>query len=396
MTIKFLDRGWATAIQEAAQAGHAELRIVCPFIMEQAAKRLLKAGAKPAIRVITRFNLDDFCSGVSSTSALRWLMEQGAEIRGVKSLHSKVYLFGPNHAIVTSANLTEAALRQNHEFGFVSKDPTVSAECRRYFEALWTVAGESLTEERLRGWEQKIEEIKVKALPAARVLGLGDEGTDVRLAEALLSKSGLFSATVPTQVAESDQAFVKFFGEGHNRAGMDWPVLAEADSNGSHWACSYPKNKRPRKVRDGALMFMGRMMQGGDTMIYGRAIGMAYKSRRDDASKADVAKRGWKKTWPHYIRVHHPEFVEGTLGNGVSLAELMDRLGAQAFASTQRNLAKGTGNTNPRRAYRQQAAVELSQEGAEWVNARLEAAFALHGRIPQEKIDALDLPQFSS
>lgn len=39
--------------------------------------------------------------------------------------------------IVTSANLTEAALYRNHEFGFLSDDETIVGECRSYFEALW-------------------------------------------------------------------------------------------------------------------------------------------------------------------------------------------------------------------------------------------------------------------
>jgi hypothetical protein len=41
----------------------------------------------------------------------------------------------------------------------------------------------------------------------------------------------------------------------------------------------------------------------------------------------------------------------------------MDTLGAESFAPTQRTTLRGEGNTDPRKAYRQQAAVELSAEG---------------------------------
>jgi hypothetical protein len=51
------------------------------------------------------------------------------------------------------------------------------------------------------------------------------------------------------------------------------------------------------------------------------------------------------------------------MNNGVSLNELMDTLKAHSFAATQRNSAKGQGNTDPRKAYRQQAAVELTSRG---------------------------------
>ena len=101
-------------------------------------------------------------------------------------------------------------------------------------------------------------------------------------------------------------------------------------------------------------MFMSRLVHSpNDTMIFGRAIGRRYEEGRDDASASDLARRPWKKDWPHYIRVHDGEFLSGTMENGVSLAELMDELGPLAFGSTTENLESGTGNTDPRKAIRQ-------------------------------------------
>ena len=90
---------------------------------------------------------------------------------------------------------------------------------------------------------------------------------------------------------------------------------------------------------------------------------MSYKEGRDDATASDISFRSWRQKWPHYIRVHHAEFVAGTLANGVRLSELMDELGANAFESTQRHAAEGAGSTDPRGAYRQQPAVKLSNLG---------------------------------
>ena len=108
-----------------------------------------------------------------------------------------------------------------------------------------------------------------------------------------------------------------------------------------------------------------------------------------------TSRRPWKEKWPHYVRVHHPEFVTGTLENGVSLAELMDSLGSNAFESTKRNAAKGSGNTNPRKALMQQAAVELSAEGFAWLNVNLEDAFAKFGKLPAAELGQLDQPSLS-
>ncbi|MEZ6081223.1 MAG: phospholipase D family protein [Pirellulaceae bacterium] len=89
-------------------------------------------------------------------SALRLLLDSGAAIRGIKHLHAKLYLFGSRRAVVTSANLTEAALVRNHEFGFVAEDSQIVTGCETYFNDLWAKAGADLTSARLTQWEQKV------------------------------------------------------------------------------------------------------------------------------------------------------------------------------------------------------------------------------------------------
>lgn len=80
------------------------------------------------------------------------------------------------------------------------------------------------------------------------------------------------------------------------------------------------------------------------------------------------------------------------MGNGVSPNKLMETLGADSFATTQRNATRGEGNTNPRSAYRRQPHVELSAEGLLRLSELLQEAFDAHGKIPQERPDKLDRP----
>ena len=140
-------------------------------------------------------------------------------------------------------------------------------------------------------------------------------------------------------------------------------------------------------------MFLGRFVEGpNDTRIFGRAIGFEHHDERDVATRHDIEERPFKERWSYYIRVHHPEFVAGEMGNGVSLNEMMDELGQDSFAPTQRNAAKGTGNVDPRHSYQQHAAVELSRGGRTWLNVRLERAFEEHGRIDAATLQGLDWP----
>ncbi len=84
--------------------------------------------------------------------------------------------------------------------------------------------------------------------------------------------------------------------------------------------------------------------------------------------------------------------VTAAMENGVSLNELMDTLAADSFAPTQRNALRGEGNTDPRKAYRQQAAIELSAEGFSWLGERLQAAFDTHGKVALDTLNQLDWP----
>ena len=193
-----------------------------------------------------------------------------------------------------------------------------------------------------------------------------------------------------------ERAWVKFFGNARNRVSPDVTVLEVLERTGAHWGGWYPVGRRPRSVREGAAMFLARLVTAhgvGDIAVFGRATAVAYVEGRDDATPEDLTRRPWKARWPHCIRVHDGEFIGGTLADGVSLGELMDALGSEAFASTQQNALAGRGNVDPRQAYRQQPAVRLSHEGREWLDARLDEAFARVGRLGNAELARLDWPR---
>ncbi|MBU7438593.1 phospholipase D family protein [Paraburkholderia fungorum] len=385
MDFRLVDKGWDREVEQAVSEDPSNASIVSPFIKKSAAIRLLSKQTSGNLKVITRFNLSDFASGVSDLSALRLLLDHGAEIRGLRNLHAKLYIFGSKRAILTSANLTEAALLRNHEFGFVSGDAGIVSECIEYFDRLWLKSCATLTRLKLEEWESIVSAHLARGGQYDALGNLPDFGADANLPPEVPGSS--------PWTQEASQGFVKFFGESRNRAPSTLSVLEEVKRSGSHWACTYPRGKRPRNVSDGAVMFMGRMTKDpNDIVIYGRAIGMRHKPDSDDASLADLALRPWKSAWPHYIRVHHAEFVAGTLANGFSLRMLMDEFGANSFASTQRNALKGSGNVEPRHAYNQQPAVELTLEAMAWLNKKLDSIFWEHGKLSPANLGLLDWP----
>ena len=385
MTIRLVDSGWGSELIEGLRGDPSELRIICPFIKVGALERLLKHRPK-GIQVITRLNLAEFTEGVSDISALHRLLEAGGRVRGIRNLHAKVYLFGSTRAIVTSANLTQSALDRNQEFGIVSQDPFTVAACRDYFEKLWNLGQKDVLRDQLDMWEQVVARHRSAGVRTKSKVGLEDFGIDVGV-------RGSPPIVLPAIVADASQAFVKFLGEGSNRVPLTFGTIEEIERAGCHWAVAYPSAKRPTGVDDDAVIFIGRLTEDpNDIRVFGRAIGMHHVPDRDDATREDIVLRPWKATWPRYIRVHHAEFVAGTMVNGISLNELMDVLGAESFLPTQRNAARGEGNTDPRKAYRQQAAVQLSEVGRVWLGDRLQSAFDEHGKVPQDMLHKLDWP----
>ena len=384
MTSRVIDSGWGTELVKALQIDSSELLIVSPFIKLSAISRLLML--RPTrIRVLTRFSERDFATGVSDIGAIRELVNAGAEVRVVRNLHAKLYVFGKSRAIITSANLTVAGLDRNHEFGIASGEDELIIACRKYFDSVWSRAKENIEINKILSCERKVSQYQLTG-GQTQILGdLLDEGAEIGLP----TSEGEHASSI---FADRTQAFVKFFGLGNERVPLSTEIYEEIGNSGSHWALTYPGSRCPRSVEDGAVMFISRMVHGPDIRIYGRAIGLAYRDVRDDATEQEIETRPWKSRWSRYIRVHDAEFLDGTLENGVSLNELMDELEADCFASTSRNATAGQGNTYPRSAIKRHPAVELTNEGFAWLNRQLESRFATYGKIPHSKLTKLDWP----
>jgi hypothetical protein len=139
---------------------------------------------------------------------------------------------------------------------------------------------------------------------------------------------------------------------------------------------------------------MGRLVSGPeDIRVFGRAIALEHRPGRDDASPEDISVRPWKARWPCYIRVRDAQFIDGELGDGVSLCELMDELGSDVWESTRRRAAESAQKPiDPRASLRQQTQMELTARAIERMNALFESRLASYGGIDQTAVAKLDWP----
>ncbi|WP_165322323.1 phospholipase D family protein [Rhizorhabdus phycosphaerae] len=369
---RLISSNWEKEVLDARSASPVGLRIICPFIKARTMARILEAGHKGPLEVITRFDLGCFYDGVSDTDALRGLLEAGGTIRGIKGLHAKLFLFAEATAIGTSANVTDAAMLRNHEFGFIADDATIVDECRSYFDRLWKQAGRNLTAARLKDWDT--------LLAAARKKSGGNQRPNLPDHGAKLPATSPFALA---SVAKSydNAAFLKFFGQGTNRSPRTARIADLVADSGCNWACTYPTARRPRQIQDGDILYMARIAAPDDLLIFGSAIGWRHRDDEDVASVAEIEARPWKEKWANYVRVHTARFINAELGVGVSMREMMTELGSDSFQSTQQNAERGSGNTDPFAAYLRKPGMPLTSISREWIDRRIEALFRQHGEV---------------
>lgn len=345
------------------------LRIISPFVTENLVKLLLDNWKGDSIQLITRFNLNDFQSGVSSLDALKKLVSENFEIKGIKELHSKVYIFDDQSVIITSANFTNGGFFTNYEFGVKSKNPIKVSESIGYFEKLWTLDSFILNKETVNQWEDAIEQSRTV------------------YTQPLLHDYGI---SIKNKVIGSKRYFVKFYGQNHVRADLSKRVIDEVTESHCHFAVTFSEESGvPKRYNDGDVVYMARMLEGRDYAIFGRAIAKKHIRGVDEASNEDIDMVIWKEDFPIYIRVHSAEFLNTDFNNCPKLKSLMKELDYDSFRSTKRRYIDGERNINPANVLMRKPDVTLSDDGALWLDNKFNDAKQNLGLIPQNYLDGL-------
>jgi hypothetical protein len=107
------------------------------------------------------------------------------------------------------------------------------------------------------------------------------------------------------------------------------------------------------------------------------------------ATSEERQDREWLDEFPFLVRVHHSVFIDGVLGDGISLNVLMDELGPDSFLRTQERAQAGEPDINPRLSLARKADVRLSPESFAWLTDKFEDAVLHHGQLAVSDIEAL-------
>ncbi len=346
-----------------------KLRIVSPFIKEQVIRKIQGQFDFENFELITRFNLRDFASNVSSLDGLKFTLENGAKVYGIRELHSKIYLFDKRSAIITSANLTTGGLVNNYECGIFLTDSSTIQNLHAYFNDLKIIAGQPLLIDRCKQWQQELSRVEIinTKIPSLRDYGASQ-----------------------IQIDPTKNYYIKFLGTANNRVPLTFTTKEEIKKALCHYACGFSIKKKPRQIKDGDIIYMARMTHNPyDYAIFGKAKAMKFVEERDTATKNEIAQRPWKKNWPIYLRILNPIFIDGTMGDCVLLYDLIKALDYESFASTKKRYDSGKRNISPSQSLRQQAYVKLTTTAVEWLEPRFQEALNRIGQVDENFIDSL-------
>jgi len=118
MKISIIKSPWQNIFIDLLKSANQKILLTSPFIKNQTAKIIVENCSRniPEFKIINSFKLSYFYKGASDLSALKTLIDIGANIKSVHNLHAKLFIID-NSAIITSANLTPGGLRNNWEYG---------------------------------------------------------------------------------------------------------------------------------------------------------------------------------------------------------------------------------------------------------------------------------------
>ena len=329
--MKILSTEWESILYDEVKSS-TKLRIISPFLSKSVTDKVSKVFSGDSFEFVTRFKQSDFALGVSSIEALKELINKEAQIYGVTGLHSKVYIFDERAAVVTSANLTRGGLKNNKECGvYITKKEQI-LQLIEYFDELKSTNPSPLTIQDCEQWDSEIEAQKKKGKFKKPVIkGLKDYGFS----------TDSFNPNV--------NYFIKFLGSSETRVDLNFNTKHEIANAGCYYMLGFPDSGRPRKIKDDDVIFMARITKNpNDHLIFGRAIAREFDDEKDMATMEELKVREWMSKWPALLKVHDSSFINGKLGDCISLNKLTEEYGVNSYASTKHNSKRGKGNTIPK------------------------------------------------
>jgi hypothetical protein len=260
------DRQHRPRLRRLLESSDDAVRIASAYVTD---RDLLLGTRGREIRLVTSLVAMDIASGATSLETLGAFINAGVECRFVPErprLHAKVYIFGEEAAVVSSANLTESALDSNIEVGVELAGQDVKALIE-WYEQLWATA------QRIR--LPVLLDLREKAAKLRREYARLKRKSKATLTLASKSQtSGSFSDDLARLFEEAKQFFVCNTDRRHGERTPTGGYLLEEEMYSRGYAAAWESFKFPghmEQVQPGNAIFA--FAKGVGIIGVGRAKG---------------------------------------------------------------------------------------------------------------------------
>lgn len=392
-----------------------EIKIISPFLSKKTAELLCDAAHKGIeCSFITRFYLQDFLDGSNTLDGLQSMLNSGVSLYALIGLHTKLYLFDSEDAIVGSANFTESGLTRNIELSIHLKQETTIDDLHEYYDdiaiKIETAQDGRITQEMLDDFKIKFRKQKDNQLN----LGGGKRIVSFVKGAALDSharriKSDLNEASkeIERNTAErlSDPVYstlggetsivsyknlrniiLKFSASAQRRDEGNAPMeMTAIEDDGKKIYISNFSNaslKRAKSVEEGDETFfcVHSYDKNGKPcpLIVGKGFFREYNPNNDARKKPWLKQFDWLEQYPIYCVISEAKVIDAPINCGIPLREVTDALGYKTYMHTKDNPDKYT-KERVAKAHGQRAMLKLSPEAKEYLDERLDVLWKKYG-----------------
>jgi HKD family nuclease len=341
--------------------------LISPFIGINTSKALAQVINEKKLKatVITRFSRNDFYNNVSSIEGLLILKEAGCNLKAVKKLHTKLYLFDSDSMILGSSNFTDGGLMTNLELNILFMDEkNIINQGIAYFNEIDI----NIESEFFITKEMILEEMKVlKSVPKRKKQVFPEDLDFGKIFTPKKNIDKIEELFTPKELKKNkiSTSWIKFEGfSDKRRTKNDEPLIIELNEN-NFYRTRFPK--KPKGYKNGDLIFIARNSwdkNGNITpVIYGYGITRKFDEHNVLSIEEQESDENFKR-WPYYIYVENFRHITTKLLDGISLLDLYREIGSNTYPGSKK---RNSSFADLKRIHIQKDKLRISEEAKEYL-----------------------------
>lgn len=389
MPYELISRNSLSTFEDLIGSAEERIWIISPFIGFRTASALVEA-INPGVdlRVISRFDREDFIKGVSSLEALSLIINAGGEIFALRGLHTKLYLFDKVHSIITSANFTVGGLVNNFEIGVLfTQETEIANEVLDYFDDLRNRILQHDEDRRTSSKVTKdwIENEKAVIAPLIQSRPQSTKNTNRYSRGATLDATSyadplekLFSSSEP--YGGRADVWLKFEADSNHRVPNHVRYLVASGPVDPFQSRTYFPTK-PRSIMEGDTLYLTVVSYDssgkGTTIVVGRT--KAHQFREDNVTHpGDPAYESWNEHYPYFVELYDIEGFDAEIHRGIPIFDLYRAVSYRTFPSTFSDPSRTP--TSIRHYHQRRDKIRITGQAARYLDDELDARIRKYGR----------------